>query len=136
MEWRGTAASFCAWFIGEIETLLRKKSMVKIRGRERLLTWEDFGYSSRSLRPWKDNAPADIPEGKKLRDIVDSVGFGEFEIHAKRQVILAWIGRGLEAQARPSENLVHLLKLLAENTADDFLVNAAREAFRFHLSAD
>lgn len=136
MTWRGPASSFYHWFIAEIDALVQSKHVIKVGARERFISSKDFGFSNRTIRNWRVNKPANLPAPKKIKDIVNSIGFRAFDTVTRRQIILAWIGSGLHAKSEISENLIHLLKLLAENTHDDFLLKFAKEAFRFHHEPD
>lgn len=136
MTWRGPKQSFYHWFIDEIDALVESKGTIKVGARERHISSKDFGFSDRTIRNWRIDKPATLPAPKKIKGIVDSIGFRAFSTVTKRQIILAWIGSGLHAKSEISENLIHLLKLLAENTSDDFLLKFAKEAFVFHREPD
>lgn len=136
MTWRGPMPSFYHWFISEIEALVQSKHKIKVGVRERIISFNDFGFSQRTISNWRVRTPEKLPDAKKIKDIVDSIGFRAFSAQTRRQIILAWIGSGLHAKSEPSENLIHLLKSLAENAPDDFLLKCAKEAFTFYRDPD
>jgi hypothetical protein len=131
MVWKDHSSSFCTWFYQQVALTVEAGNFVTVRGRKRKLVWDDFGYTGSVIKKWDKRPLPEIPDGKKIRDIVGSHGFAHFPEGAKRQIVLAWIGRGLQSTTPPSDELISLLKSLAENSPEDFLVKAARQAFIF-----
>ena len=121
--------TFHEWLLAKINEAVDEGREIVVRKFSRDVETSDFGYTSERLDKWITDAPKDLPDGKKMMDIVGSRGFLCLDSVAQRILIQVWIQRELLGQnAAPSDEIGHFVGALVEMSEVDFLLKCLKQS--------